>query len=238
MFSLNGFECRECLVTWINATWDQGWCSAEGRNIIGNCRTLHKQILFSAVILPSFVPRISADFSNHNDSAPLQHRLYVNSHVYQDFRHHTRIQKLKSVLLASFKHPDLRHISTAPHLHFWLMAFTKKHILTNPAALFYATICAALEFWNKHFLCQLITMSTSQAAIVTGGASGLGLEITKFLLSQGWSVVIADINAAGETVAKSLGSEILFIKADTSIWEQQVEMFEKGTLAFCFHTKY
>lgn len=81
-------------------------------------------------------------------------------------------------------------------------------------------------------------MSTSQAAIVTGGASGLGLEITKFLLSQGWSVVIADINAAGETVAKSLGSEILFIKADTSIWEQQVEMFEKGTLAFCFHTKY
>lgn len=73
-------------------------------------------------------------------------------------------------------------------------------------------------------------MSTSSAAIVTGGASGLGLEITKSLLSQGWSVVIADINPTGETVAKSLGSEVLFIKTDTSVWEEQVKLFARGEL--------
>lgn len=81
-------------------------------------------------------------------------------------------------------------------------------------------------------------MATSCAAIVTGGASGLGLEITKSLLSRGWSVVVADINPAGETVANSLGSEVLFIKTDTSVWEQQVEMFEKGTLMLCFPYKH
>lgn len=53
------------------------------------------------------------------------------------------------------------------------------------------------------------------AAIVTGGASGLGLATARDLAAHGAKVVIADLNEAqGKTVADELGG--VFVKTDVS----------------------
>jgi NAD(P)-dependent dehydrogenase (short-subunit alcohol dehydrogenase family) len=54
-------------------------------------------------------------------------------------------------------------------------------------------------------------------AVVTGGASGLGLATTKALLDQGAQVVILDLPSSnGETVAKELGDRARFVAADVT----------------------
>ena len=52
-------------------------------------------------------------------------------------------------------------------------------------------------------------------AVVTGGASGLGLATTKALLADGASVVIIDLPSSnGEAIAKELGDRVRFAAAD------------------------
>src|SRR5947207_2168694 len=62
-----------------------------------------------------------------------------------------------------------------------------------------------------------------QIAIVTGGASGIGLATVKAFVDRGAKVVIADYNEkAGKEVEKSLlekEADVLFIKADVSAEE-------------------
>lgn len=62
-----------------------------------------------------------------------------------------------------------------------------------------------------------------QIAIVTGGASGIGLATVKAFVDKGAKVVIADYNEkAGKEVEKSLlekEADVLFIKADVSAEE-------------------
>lgn len=54
-----------------------------------------------------------------------------------------------------------------------------------------------------------------KTAFVTGGASGLGLDIVRRFVAEGASVVIADIDAAaGEALASELGQR--FVKLDVS----------------------
>ncbi|MFD6884487.1 3-hydroxyacyl-CoA dehydrogenase [Rhodococcus sp. 105337] len=54
-------------------------------------------------------------------------------------------------------------------------------------------------------------------AIVTGGASGLGLATVKALLADGAQVVIIDLPSSnGETVAKELGDRVRFAAADVT----------------------
>jgi NAD(P)-dependent dehydrogenase (short-subunit alcohol dehydrogenase family) len=54
-------------------------------------------------------------------------------------------------------------------------------------------------------------------ALVTGGASGLGLATTKALLADGASVVIIDLASSnGETVAKELGDRVRFAAGDVT----------------------
>ncbi|EHK82048.1 3-hydroxyacyl-CoA dehydrogenase [Rhodococcus pyridinivorans] len=54
-------------------------------------------------------------------------------------------------------------------------------------------------------------------AVVTGGASGLGLATVKALLNDGAQVVIIDLPLSnGETIAKELGDRVRFVAADVT----------------------
>lgn len=56
-----------------------------------------------------------------------------------------------------------------------------------------------------------------KVALVTGGASGLGLATTEELLDAGASAVILDLPASnGETVAKELGDRVRFAPTDVT----------------------
>ncbi|MGH2807641.1 MAG: 3-hydroxyacyl-CoA dehydrogenase [Actinomycetota bacterium] len=58
---------------------------------------------------------------------------------------------------------------------------------------------------------------SGRVALVTGGASGLGLATTKTLLEAGGSVVIVDLSSSnGEVVAKELGDRVRFAAADVT----------------------
>jgi NAD(P)-dependent dehydrogenase (short-subunit alcohol dehydrogenase family) len=58
-------------------------------------------------------------------------------------------------------------------------------------------------------------------ALVTGGASGLGLASAKRLVAQGASVVIADLpTSPGEDVAKELGAKAVFVPTDVTETDQ------------------
>ena len=72
-------------------------------------------------------------------------------------------------------------------------------------------------------------MSSKPVAIVTGGASGIGLACTKNLLSRGYRVCIADANPkAGEAAAAELGADVLFVQCDVSNYEQQQNLFARA----------
>ncbi|QKT13386.1 3-hydroxyacyl-CoA dehydrogenase [Rhodococcus sp. W8901] len=58
---------------------------------------------------------------------------------------------------------------------------------------------------------------SDSVALVTGGASGLGLATAKALLADGASVVILDLPSSnGETVAKELGDRVRFAAGDVT----------------------
>ncbi len=62
---------------------------------------------------------------------------------------------------------------------------------------------------------------TDGVALVTGGASGLGLATTKALLAAGAKVVILDLpTSAGEQIAKDLGPDVRFAAADVRSADQ------------------
>ncbi|TVY25634.1 15-hydroxyprostaglandin dehydrogenase [NAD(+)] [Lachnellula hyalina] len=70
---------------------------------------------------------------------------------------------------------------------------------------------------------------SKKLAIITGAASGLGLALTKHLLSQNWRVCMADTNATiGDQLASELGDDVLFIPTDVSIYSQQANLFAKA----------
>lgn len=57
----------------------------------------------------------------------------------------------------------------------------------------------------------------NQSFIVTGGASGIGLGITRRLISEGGRVIAVDINAeAGQRVVEECGDNVRFVKGDVS----------------------
>ena len=56
----------------------------------------------------------------------------------------------------------------------------------------------------------------NHAFLVAGGGSGLGAATARMLTQAGGKVVIADVNAAGEAFAKSLGAQAKFAKTDVT----------------------
>ncbi|GAA5935810.1 uncharacterized protein JCM15063_001811 [Sporobolomyces koalae] len=81
---------------------------------------------------------------------------------------------------------------------------------------------------------------TNKNAIVTGGASGIGLGITRHLLEAGANVAIADLNAvAGAKVVDELNNDsangrgrVEFCACDVTSWASVCEVFEFAYLKF------
>ncbi|MBW0088398.1 SDR family oxidoreductase [Pseudonocardia sp. KRD-184] len=60
-------------------------------------------------------------------------------------------------------------------------------------------------------------MTERRAAVVTGGASGIGLATVTRLVTGGWRVVLADYNAAsGEAAAAGFGDDVRFVRTDVA----------------------
>ncbi|OQV04118.1 hypothetical protein CLAIMM_09057 isoform 1 [Cladophialophora immunda] len=69
-------------------------------------------------------------------------------------------------------------------------------------------------------------MPTSRVALVTGGASGMGLAVVESLVDRGWGVTIVDKDgSAGEQVAKRLGAQVMFLEANVTSYEEQAQAF-------------
>jgi NAD(P)-dependent dehydrogenase (short-subunit alcohol dehydrogenase family) len=74
--------------------------------------------------------------------------------------------------------------------------------------------------------------STRKSIIVTGGASGIGLAISRHFLSHGHRIAILDINAdVGSELADELAREypaatVVFKKCDVASWEEQSAVFK------------
>ncbi|TPG32401.1 SDR family NAD(P)-dependent oxidoreductase [Mycolicibacterium hodleri] len=65
------------------------------------------------------------------------------------------------------------------------------------------------------------------SAVVTGGASGLGLASVHKLRSAGASVVIVDLPSSnGEVIAKELGDDVAFVAADVRDADAVAEAFD------------
>ncbi|KAJ5174155.1 uncharacterized protein N7482_000032 [Penicillium canariense] len=72
-------------------------------------------------------------------------------------------------------------------------------------------------------------MTGSKVAIVTGGAAGIGLQMSKRLLSKGYRVVLADIDSArGTESQKQLGDQTHFVHCNLADWDSQAAMFKKA----------
>ena len=72
-----------------------------------------------------------------------------------------------------------------------------------------------------------------KVALVTGGASGIGLAIATRFVAEGAKVMLADVNAAAaEEKAVELGGACAFVEADISGEEGAEEMVHATVDAF------
>jgi 3-hydroxyacyl-CoA dehydrogenase / 3-hydroxy-2-methylbutyryl-CoA dehydrogenase len=70
-------------------------------------------------------------------------------------------------------------------------------------------------------------------ALVTGGASGLGEATVRAFLGKGARAAILDRpNSAGDTLAKELGKNAIFVSADVTSSDQVAEAVQKTSAAF------
>lgn len=68
-----------------------------------------------------------------------------------------------------------------------------------------------------------------RTAIVTGGASGIGLAYVRKLIEAGAYVVIADVNEeGGKKVQEEMGKAAVFVKCDVCKWSDQLAVFKQA----------
>lgn len=78
---------------------------------------------------------------------------------------------------------------------------------------------------------------SAKSVIVTGGASGIGLAVTRHFASQGNKVAILDFDPKGREKASDVSRDfpqatVVFHHCDVSSWEQQVQAFHEVYAAF------
>lgn len=72
-----------------------------------------------------------------------------------------------------------------------------------------------------------------KVALITGAASGLGLEDAKLLAAEGAKVILTDVNAEkGEAAAGSVGKSARFFRHDVSSEEDWKRVLDETTRAF------
>ncbi|VXC37026.1 putative enzyme [Pseudomonas sp. 8Z] len=70
--------------------------------------------------------------------------------------------------------------------------------------------------WGEHG-----ASNNGRVALVTGAARGIGLGIAAWLITEGWQVVLADVERErGSKVARALGSNAWFVAMDVSNEDQ------------------
>lgn len=68
---------------------------------------------------------------------------------------------------------------------------------------------------------EVASPHNGRVALVTGAARGIGLGIAAWLITEGWQVVLTDLDRArGAAVSKALGDNAWFIAMDVSSEEQ------------------
>ena len=72
----------------------------------------------------------------------------------------------------------------------------------------------------------------AKVAIVTGAASGIGLEIAQLFIKEDAKVIFSDINKSGKEAADAAGKKALFIECDISNAESVKNLVTKTLEAF------
>ena len=76
-------------------------------------------------------------------------------------------------------------------------------------------------------------LNISQTALITGGASGMGLAVAQELSRSGWQVAIVDLNEKqAKEALTTLGPSSMFLRGDVSSYEDQLTAFIKVKEAF------
>ncbi|OAP60017.1 hypothetical protein AYL99_05019 [Fonsecaea erecta] len=73
-----------------------------------------------------------------------------------------------------------------------------------------------------------MSSSSKKVAIVTGGVSGIGAELTRKLISEGWRVAALDIPSQSHLAQKlsdELGDKFMFCQGDISRYQEQASAF-------------
>ena len=71
-----------------------------------------------------------------------------------------------------------------------------------------------------------------KVAIVTGGASGIGLATVKRLLLEGAKVVIGDVSKDLDDIVKNLGKNVIGVHTDVSNESDVINLIDKTVSAF------
>lgn len=75
--------------------------------------------------------------------------------------------------------------------------------------------------------------SPHKSIIVTGGASGIGLAMTKYFAEQGHKIAVLDVNASqGPSIISAVQDQyphsmLTFRKCDVSSWDEQAKVFKE-----------
>ena len=71
-----------------------------------------------------------------------------------------------------------------------------------------------------------------KVAIVTGGASGIGLATVKRLLLEGAKVVIGDVSKDLDDIVKNLGENVIGVHTDVSKESDVINLIDKTVSTF------